>query len=154
MSWVDLPESVPLEQLPRMVNERGRRLAGANRGTGGTTISRNTTTVVTGGAAFDPWFVITFADPFTVDAANGNTQRITLTADAVLNDAVGFADGEELTLRIQQNGTGGHTVTPDDPTMWELPANYTLYGLANRVITLTYKFDATGKALLKSLLEI
>ncbi len=154
MSWVDIPSTVRPEDLPRMINERGRRLA-SNAGNGGaTTISRNSTTVISGGSAFDPWFSITFADPFTVDAANGNTQKIILTADAVMNDPVGFADGEELTLRIQQDGIGGHTVTPDDPAMWELPDGYTIYGLANRKITLTYKFDSTGKALLKALLEI
>jgi len=155
VSWVDLPQTAEGSDLIRMMNERGRRLAASSGNGGGTTtISRNTTTVISGGSGFDPWYAITFATPFTVDAANGDSQRITLTANAVLADPVGWADGEELTLRLQQDATGGRTVTRATPAKWELPAGFDLYALANGVITLTWKFDSTGKALLKSILQI
>jgi hypothetical protein len=154
VSWVDIPPGATGDELIRMLNERGRRLSSqAGNGGGTTTISRNTTTVIGGGGSIDPWFAITFADPFTVDAANGDSQQITLTADAVLADPVGWANGEELTLRLIQDATGGRTVTRATPAKWELPAGYELYALANRIIVLTYKFDSTGKGLLKCLLE-
>lgn len=156
MSWVDLPQSIEdMGELARMLNERGRRLA-ANSGSGGgtTIVSRNTTNVIGGSSTPDPWFAITYATPFVVSAANGASQRITLTGDATMSDPLGWADGEELVLRLQGDATGGRTVTRATPAKWELPSGYTLFLGANRVITLTYRFDATGNGLLKSILEI
>ena len=155
--WLAIPYSVAegdekLEKLIRLINDAGR---GASGGAGGgnvtNTFSSSTTTIT--GSSGGPWFVLAYSGTLTVDKANGGNQRVTMTGDAALADPVGFSDGDELTLRIQQDATGGRTLTRTTPAKWELPANYTLYGLASQVITITWKFDSTGKALIKSIIE-
>ncbi len=151
--WVPIPADAKPEDLIRLINQRCRNLSFGDGG-GTTVVSRNSTTVIGGSPSIDPWYSITFATPFTVDQANGRNQMITLTGDAVLADPVGWADGEELVLRLKQDGTGGRTVTRATPAKWELPDGFMLYGLANRIITLNYVFESTGVALLKNIIQI
>jgi hypothetical protein len=142
--WTNIPNPEN-DPLITQLNLRGRRLG---RGSGTTQVSQ-TVNFSSGGSGLtrDPWYMITFSANITVDRANGTVQRVTLGGDAVLEDPVGFSNGDELILRLQQDATGGRTVTLNDPALWELPAGFTLFALANRVIILHYRFDAAGALL-------
>ena len=156
MIWQDVPNSLAkgeewVEDLIRYINESGRRIASGNNGTGGATTnnySSSSTTISSGGIG--PKYTLAYAATITVDKANGGNQWVTLTGNANLANAVGFSDGDELCLRVIQDATGGWTLTRSTPAKWELPENWTIYGLANRITILNYIFDSTGVARLKN----
>jgi hypothetical protein len=144
--WQPIPNPTD-DPLISQINQRGRRLG---RGGGDRVVNQSITYGGGTGGSYtpDPWYNLSYAATLVVDKINGGAQRVTLSGDATLDDPVGFSNGDLLILRIKQDGTGGRTVTPADPARWELPTGFTLYGLANAVIILHYKFDASDALLI------
>lgn len=153
--FVNIPPVEDLEELRRLVNDNFRRIGDSvGGGTGVVNQTTNVSSTVINYTGGGPWHTIAFSGSITVDKANGLNQRLTLTGNCTLNDPVGFADGDELTLRLIWNPAGGHTVTRATPAKWELPSGVTLYGLSNAVVVLVYVFDASGNGLLKSFIQL
>lgn len=151
--WLDIPASIAegnpqLETLIRLLNESMRGVGGG--GTGNVVNNFSSTSTVINGGGLGPRYNIPYAATVTVSKANGSNQWLTLTGDASLDDPVGFADGDELYLRIRADATGNRTLTPATPARWELPAGWTIYLASNRVMALNYVFDAAGVARLKA----
>lgn len=88
---------------------------------GTNTVSGLTTTTVVVGAAVTPvkftgqrysdYFALTYAATTTIDWANGDHQKITLTGNVAFAAPSNVKDGATYTLVVVQDGAGAHTAT-------------------------------------------
>jgi hypothetical protein len=58
-----------------------------------------------------PWITVTEAPSTVIDASLGNHQRLTLTADRIIDAPTNPVDGQMLVLQLRQDAVGGRSIT-------------------------------------------
>lgn len=58
-----------------------------------------------------PVFGITYAANVTIDLANGVQQLVVMTGDLTVDSIDGLSEGDEIIVKFQQDGAGGHSLT-------------------------------------------
>lgn len=64
-------------------------------------------------------YEITYASTVAVDRDDGAQQKITLTGNWAPTAISNVREGEELVLKVSQDGTGGHTLTWPSAVKWQ-----------------------------------
>ena len=86
-------------------------------------------------------YTLSYAGTITPDVANGNVQIVTLTGNVTFSAFTNPIAGQNLTLIVKQDGTGGRTLTS---TMKFAGGIKTLSGTANAVDIITVFYDGTN----------